>query len=260
MNKRLAKLNSIGFERGKIGLSNMVIAASVFVVNVVANSPVQASNITLNFNTLPSTQGWTYLADGNTATETDIFSLSNGVLRQNTLGSGDGINSYTLANVIDSAQPFTLSWRSRVLQQEFVLTPQNFFGFGLTVNNSSQRFALGFGTNEIGIAAFQTLAGSFDNTIFHDYRLEGSFITGNSRFYIDDVFIANLALLNGATPNAANGLFFGDATGFTNALAEITAYRLSQGDLSESVPEPSSIASILSLGLFGIGAIVKRKF
>lgn len=225
-----------------------------------ANSPVQASNITLNFNTLPSTQGWTYLVDGNTATETDVFSLSNGVLTQNTLGGGDGVNGYTLANVIDSAQPFTLSWRSRVLQQEFVLNPQNFFGFGLTVNNSSQRFTLGFGTNEIGIAPFQILAGSFDNTIFHDYRLEGSFITGNSRFYIDDVLIANLTLLNGVTTNASNGLFFGDATGFTNALAEITDYRFSQGGPSESVPEPSSIAGILGLGLFGIGAAFKRKF
>jgi hypothetical protein len=255
---QLAKL--IEYEEGKLGLSKIVIAASVLAVSAVGNSPVQASNITLNFNNLPSTQGWTYVVDGNTATETDVFSLSNGVLSQNTLGSGDGVNGYTLANVIDSAQPFTLSWRSRVLQQEFVLNPQNFFGFGLSVNNSSQRFALGFGTNEIGIGPFQTLDGSFDNTIFHDYRLEGSFITGNSQFYIDDVFIANLPLLNGVTPNASNGLFFGDATGLTNALAEITDYRFSQGDPSESIPEPSSIAGLLGLGLWGIGAALKRKF
>ncbi|BCU11250.1 hypothetical protein MAN88_18140 [Microcystis aeruginosa] len=86
--------------------------------------PVNASNVTLNFNTLPSSQGWTYLVDGNTATETDVFSISNGVLTQNTLGSGDGVNGYTLANVVDTTQPFTLSWRSRVLQVD-ILTAVN---------------------------------------------------------------------------------------------------------------------------------------
>ncbi|MDB9389765.1 PEP-CTERM sorting domain-containing protein [Microcystis aeruginosa] len=213
----------------------------------------------MNFNTLPSSQGWTYLVDGNTATETDVFSISNGVLTQNTLGSGDGVNGYTLANVVDTTQPFTLSWRSRVLQDEFVLNPQNFFGLGLSINSSSQRFTVGFGTDAIGISAFQILPGSFNNTVFHNYRLEGSFNSGNAQLYIDDLPIATLALLSGVTPNASDGLFFGDATGYTNALAEISSYSFIQGTLPGSVPEPSSILGLLSLGVLGIGAALNRK-
>ncbi|MBE9088500.1 PEP-CTERM sorting domain-containing protein [Microcystis aeruginosa LEGE 11464] len=238
----------------KIAITSSVLAVSTFVI-----VPVNASNVTLNFNTLPSSQGWTYLVDGNTATETDVFSISNGVLTQNTLGSGDGVNGYRLANVVDTTQPFTLSWRSRVLQDEFVLNPQNFFGLGLSINSSSQRFTVGFGTDAIGISAFQILPGSFNNTVFHNYRLEGSFNSGNAQLYIDDLPIATLALLSGVTPNASDGLFFGDATGYTNALAEISSYSFIQGTLPGSVPEPSSILGLLSLGVLGIGAALNRK-
>lgn len=45
-------------------------------------SSVEAQTITLDFNSLPSLQGWTYVSDG--APEASIFSVSGGVLTQDT--------------------------------------------------------------------------------------------------------------------------------------------------------------------------------
>jgi hypothetical protein len=44
-----------------------------------------------------------------------------------------------------------------------------------------------------------------------------------------------------------------------NALAEISSYSFIQGTLPGSVPEPSSILGLLSLGVLGIGAALNRK-
>jgi hypothetical protein len=50
--------------------------------------------IKLNFDTLPSAQGWTYLSTG--VAELTVFSLSSGVLQQNTLGQDVQAASYHL--------------------------------------------------------------------------------------------------------------------------------------------------------------------
>ncbi len=119
-------------------------------------------------------------------------------------------------------------------------------------------FIIGFGTETIGIGDNQqTLPGSFDNTVFHDYRIEGSFSGGNAQFFINDVLTANLSLLNG-TPYP-NGLLLGDGTITMNATAEITSYNFRQGMMIESIPESSSILGLLGLAIFGIGSVWKRQ-
>lgn len=202
------------------------------IVNALATEPSQASssvNITLEFDNLPSEQGWTYETFGaSSVPENNVFSISNNVLTQNTLSFGQTNHTYILGNIVDETQDFTLSWRSRVIEQEFVRTFQNHLGFGIGVSSSSQRFVLGFGTETIGVGDNQeTLPGLFDNTVFHDYRIEGSFSSGNAQFFIDNVLTANLSLLNGTA--YPNGLLLGDGTRTMNAIAEITSYNFRQG-------------------------------
>lgn len=207
--------------------------------------------MTLDFDSLPSEQGWTYGTFGiSEPEENTVFSVSNNILTQNTLSLGNtGGIYYTLENVLDETQDFTLSWRSRVIEEESVVTNPNYFGFTVAVTSSSQRFIVGFSTEKIGISPFETVSGSFDNTVFHDYRIEGSFSSQNAQFFVDDVLTANLSPINGTS--IPNGLFFGDGTSTMNAKAEITSYSFRQ------VPEPLTILGAGTAVSFG--ATFKRK-
>jgi hypothetical protein len=250
--KMINKLNAISKITGG-GKNNLLKVAIASSVSAFAIAPVQASNITLDFNTLPSNQGWTYYKTNSTP-ETNVFSVSNGILTQNTLGTGVwNLNAYTLVNVFDTTQPFILSWRSRVLQDQFFAqNPPSFFGFAVAVSSASQSFGIGFGTKGIGVNEnFVALPGTFDNTVFHNYRVEGSFNTGNAQFYIDNVLTTHLVPVNVASIHVPYTLFLGDATGYTNALAEISSYSF------RSVPEPLTILGTATA--LGFGAFFKRK-
>jgi hypothetical protein len=71
--------------------------------------------VTLDFGSLPSAQGWTYASS---PPENNIFSLSGGVLTQNSLGIGGESAYYSLGGVFDSSPLFSLSFRARLLEGE----------------------------------------------------------------------------------------------------------------------------------------------
>lgn len=124
------------FSEGKYYLSKLAIASSILTINALAIAPSQASssvNVTLEFDSLPSQQGWTYETFGGNQPENTVFSVNNNVLTQNTVGLGDNVIYYTLANIVDETEEFTLSWRSRVIEEEFVGTPGNHFGLTIGV-------------------------------------------------------------------------------------------------------------------------------
>ncbi len=54
----------------------------------VGTKTTQGGAITLNFDSLPSRQGWSYVASGNSAPEGRVFSLSGSVLVQDSMGVG----------------------------------------------------------------------------------------------------------------------------------------------------------------------------
>ena len=91
-----------------------------------------ATTISLDFNSLPSAQGWTYNTTGQT--EATIFSVSGTTLHQNSMGTGLGpggtaFQNYTLDNVVDPTKPFTLEVQARVLESETL--DAGGFGFGV---------------------------------------------------------------------------------------------------------------------------------
>ena len=91
---------------------------------------------------------------------------------------------------------------------------------------------------------------NYDNTVFHEYRIEGIFGAGYD-LYIDNVsFATNLAW---AGAGYDNGITFGDGTSRQNQIAEVSSYNFTQ------VPVPCTIL-LFGTGLAGlVGTKIRRK-
>src|SRR4051812_8097289 len=76
----------------------------------------QAQVAILNFNSLPSAQGWSFL-NSCPAPENSLFLVTGNVLHQNTLGCSETGSYYAKPNVV-SGDPFTLTVTARVSADE----------------------------------------------------------------------------------------------------------------------------------------------
>jgi hypothetical protein len=105
--------------KGQVLCSAVTVIVGLMVA-IGAASPAQAQGVQLAFDTLPSAQGWTYITSG--PDESSIFSADGTTLHQNSLGTSLGpegtVAYYTLNNVVDPTQLFTLTVRARVLLSE----------------------------------------------------------------------------------------------------------------------------------------------
>jgi PEP-CTERM motif len=219
-------------------------------------SSAAAEIITLDFNSLPSAQGWTYIADGDGASvpESGVFSVSGGQLNQNSLGIGmtvGGGNLYQRSVTLAPTQNWSMTLVARVNAFESVLAPAYPFGLYLGGGNG---LAVGFGSDNIqvlgdmGIALY-SLPGGFDSGAFNSYRLS---VTGGGlqSFSINGTSVfSNIAFLGG------NPTFigFGDGTGFANVNADIRALEFNSG----AVPEPASWALMIA-GFGLVGSAMRR--
>ena len=184
---------------------------------------------------LPSTQGWKYLSVGNSYAEDKIFLVQDCVLLQDSMGivfGYPGSNLYQIANVVDSTKPFVLEVRAKVLNEE-QYDDFNHWGFGFYIKTGTEDFAIGISPHAIVGSKVatdwgETLTTSVDNTVFHDYRLEGTPGVGY-KFYVDNLLVGSGSAWAGESgPFAENGLYLGDSTGGANAKAEITSFRFEQ--------------------------------
>ena len=99
----------------------------------------QASGTTLalDFNSLPSAQGWQFVGQG--VPETSAFSVDGTTLRQNTTGSGfSGWAYYQIPNIVDVAQGYSIEVRARVISEEF--SSPGAFSFAATDVSGLGRF------------------------------------------------------------------------------------------------------------------------
>jgi hypothetical protein len=225
-------------------------------------SLAEATSFTLDMSQLPSAQGWTYVAIalpdayGGSVPETNIYSVSSGVLHQNSLGigfAGAGANGYWLYNLpgFDISLPFSIAVRARVLQDEEEspgFLNYNPFGFGIEGFAGPQNwFAMGLSSQTINIGALPGNIIAFDNTTFHDYRLEVTPGVGQN-LYVDNVLVGTSALRTwtGCCPSSPNPpyvLGFGDLTGGANALADVASFTFSQGDSTPPLISPSVLGT-----------------
>ncbi len=204
--------------------------------------PEWAATISLDFNSLPSAQGWTYSG----ASESSVFSVDGTKLTQDSNASG---GLYRLNSGIDPSLPSTLSMRARVLENTEV-TSSTLAPFAFSVGANLIDLFIGIGPTEIRGPGGILLSTAFNNTVFHDYRMEFTPGVGYD-FYVDNTFVAQV--LRTSSPNE---YFIGDQTGGANALAEITNFTIQQG--AAEVPEPSTLL-LLGTGLVGLAAYRRKR-
>jgi hypothetical protein len=235
---------------------------SLFVAALLAlPAAAQAANVELTFSTLPSAQGWSYVASGNSVAESAIFSVAGGTtLHQDSRGVGlapSGSNRYHFPGV--ELLPFTLTVRARLIAEEF--NNSNHFGFAFGGFTGTQSFGFGLGGNATsgGQLSFQSavIGGSTiaaDAFNFHTYEMRGTPGAANYDFYIDGTFIQSVPFRAVVFDNV---LFLGDATGGQNAAGDVTQFSFTQAAL---IPEPQAYALLLAgLGLLVVTSTATRR-
>ncbi|HEY5871338.1 MAG TPA: Ig domain-containing protein, partial [Candidatus Tectomicrobia bacterium] len=210
--------------------------------------------ITLQFDTLPSAQGWRYIAVGNSVSEPGVFSVNGGTLLQNAMGvgfAGQGSNIYTLPDMPASRLPYSIAVRARVLAEEGDVQ-RNSFGFVFGANAMTEFFNIGIGLTRLTDTFGVVIPTAIDHTQWHDYRLDIVPTVGYT-FFIDGLFVAS-GLPRPLTPAiiadivrhgfSGNELDLGDGTGGTNARAEVTHYRFIQPRVISQAPPLACLSPI----------------
>jgi len=207
----------------------MLVVAGVAVGGLLIADSVKAQTITLDFNNLPSAQGWIYFSDG--APETSIFSVSGGILTQNTQPGPFTVERYKRQGALDPSFPFSITIRARVVADSGAC-PTNPFGFAFGATAGEEIFLIGLSTSRIQDARGIDLSTTADNTIFHDYRLEVTPGVGY-KLFVDGTLLGSGLPRFFPQPDpdnlGANELVFGDSTRCQGALAEVTNYTFIQG-------------------------------
>ena len=199
-----------------------------------------ATTIALDFETLPSSQGFDYESTPHFPfPEEDFASVNSGTLTLDTREMPieiAGINLYSLPNVVKQTAPFTLSWRSRVLDAEYSSYNIEPWTFYVGVGTGTEMFSIGMDKTQTIIADRQRI--DIDNTVFHDYRIEG---TPGSTYtlYVDDVE----RLTSLPFEYSRNTIVIGNGHWGYCMRAEVTSYVFTQ------VPEPSALV-LLFMGVF----------
>jgi hypothetical protein len=196
---------------------------TLFAVALFALTVRGATNFTLNSNSLPSAQGWTYVGS---VSESNVFSLSGGVLVQNSIGLGGGYGYYTLSGAIDSSLPFSLSFRGRVLQGELESSGHNAYGFGVQIDFVTHTFTLGLGAGQVNVDGSSFISTSIDTSQFHDYLFTCWPGDGAWQFSVDGSLVGTGVTTRGGAATPA--VDFGDITTGANERGEWTQFAFTQ--------------------------------
>lgn len=220
----------------------LAVAASAIVASLVA-TPVAATTISLGFSSLPSAQGWTFVSDAGTA-ETDVFSVDGQVLTMDSrLGNA---NVYDQGSAINPVRPYVIEARSRVFDGGITMS----FSFA----NGSKGGAIYLSPDALltvnSAGQFQLLA-LIDNTVFHDFRIDGDFISGFT-VSVDGSVVGSGQLYNANFTE----LNFGDQGSAGSGQAQLSAYSFSQPD-NLNVPEPDTFALLFG-GLVALVNFTRR--
>ena len=210
-----------------------------------ASVATSAADFSLNFNSLPSAQGWTYQSfnynSGTSPVESLFYSVNGIALLQNTTGAGVTYANYYKSEAIDPSRPFTIIATAKVPSFE---TTGGSEGRATTVDFSayagSEAFTFSLNSNTIGInvGTASAIWLPFNSTGFHTYRIEA--LPGiSSTIFIDDVLFYTSAPTATAIGNI---LYLGNASSYENGRAEITRYSFIQS----AVPETATWLLMLS--------------
>lgn len=199
-------------------------------------------HLSLGFSSLPSAQGFTYTASGSHAgvLESSVFAVGGGVLSQNTIGQANGTAGgglyYQATGGVTTTETKQLRVRARCTQTVGTsANPNGLGGFAFGFANGATQYDFGITPTRVYVlsgSAQVALAGSYDNTQFHDYVFEYA-SASLQRLYRDGVL-----LFSGASGGAlaVNRVFFGDTTGGANAAGEVAGFEFVQDLTTDAVP------------------------
>jgi hypothetical protein len=211
-------------------------------------------DITLDMNSLPSAQGWTYGNDYTDAPESSIFSVSGGMLHQNAIWNGAAVGYYiTGPNIGDSS--FVLTMQAQV---NAVAGTGFIQGAGVAIGNASynQQIVLGLGAGDLSV--FNRQNGQYNIYSYNTSQINTYTITYNSDTNIYNV-AANGTLIDTGSAffgtSTPNTITIGDMTNGTFANADYASFSFVQGD---ATPIPSAVW-LFGSGLVGLAGL-KRKY
>ena len=188
------------------------------IVSLGLGAVAQAQTVSLNFDSLPSSQGWTY--SGSPLAEEAAYFVDGSNLVQMTIGSGSNSSAtYEISDVVNSNRDMALSFTARVLDYENLSVGGDSLGWGFyfRIADSRIRHVVGM-TDSALIVNGQSF--DLDTTVFHDYIFD-MHPDGGLDLFVDGVLFASGG---GLRAEWINRIVFGDNSSDENTDVEIRAF------------------------------------
>lgn len=243
------RLNDRTLELGRVtkqAMKGLRVLGTSITLFLAVQAPANALSLELDFNTLPSTQGWAFVTSAGLS-EANIFSVDGTTLTQNTIGTGFGTSTgsfalYQVPDALNLSMSYSFDLTARIIEQE------GNGAFGLFATGADRFSAVSFDVSQIFFAQPLGFIASFDNSVFHDYLFLVS-ATGSFDFFVDGTLLhSGMA----ATTSLPNLVYFGDTSVVGNGHVEITRLAFHQPAV---VPAPTAALLMLS----ALGVLVSRR-
>lgn len=228
----------------------MALAATLAVLALPATAEVLA-HIVYTPTSLPSAQGWQYIGDG--LEEQDVFSVADGVLIMDTMGTGMGgtpmaMYMYQFDESFDAGVA-TIRWRLRVTDAENRPHPY-FRGFSFSAwPFDSFSVWYRFNLDDAGIYVEQWPVQELDTTVWRDYTLRCNLDEwpGTLELLVDGQAIPYPT--DGIQAAIRRAIVFGDEGYHANARVEISEIEIIIATDASVATERHSLSAIRSLFL-----------
>ena len=216
----------------------------------------------LEFDSLPTAQGWTLNKSGPHAddAETTIFTATGTSLTQTTVGLGMGSSTpgeatyqYTIPAEFDGADVISLFFTTAVTGHEQTRQDFSYAGHRFTIIFGGQTAYVGVKPSELYANGVYFTPPGFDGTIANSYQLTLDTTTSQFSFFLN----GNEVRTGGNfSSGLTSGFYIMDGTGTANANAELSQLIGVSGTV---IPEPSAFALIFGVAAIGLVASRRRR-
>lgn len=230
------KNQQINTETNNTSMKNLTIKTILPVIaSMVLTQTVRGATVAqLNFNTLPSAQGWSFFSSGpHSSTESDSFSVSGTSLDQNTIASGgNGIGStgYLLNPSPAITGDYTLFWDASVSSEVIYQQPElRWASFSAQIDLAGDAINFGIMPTELYINGAYFTPTGFDGTAQNSYRVEVSSAANTFALYVNGV----LERSSSTIATSLNVIELGDNTGRSDSIGSTSFFEVQTGIIPE---------------------------
>jgi len=229
----------------KIKLATTAMPAIALVV--LSQSLGAATVAQLNFDTLPSAQGWSFFSSGpHSSTEANSFTVNGASLNQDTIasgGNGIGATGYLLNPSPAITGDYTMFWDASVSSQVIYQQPElRWASFSAQIDLAGDAINFGIMPTELYINGAYFTPTGFDGTAQNSYRVEVSSATNSFSLYVNGTLERSSSTIS----TSLNAIELGDNTGRSDSIGSTSRFDVETG----IIPEPSSAFLIGLSALF----------